>query len=217
MNPSAQPALPPRPALFTVGHSNLEFPQFVELLADFQVELLVDVRSRPLSGRFPQFSQPALEKLLGGEGVSYLFLGEELGGRPDDPDSYCADGRVNYRARRKSYAFRAGLERVLRELGSRTLALMCAEEDPLECHRFLMICPELVARGVQPLHIRRGSQIETQEAAETRLLESTGFADVAVNTLFPDARAEALDKAYDLQAAKFAFRVDRGAVRVGRL
>jgi hypothetical protein len=97
---------------------------------------------------------------------------------------------------------------VLGELASRTLALMCAEEDPLECHRFLMICPELVASGIQPTHIRRGSQIETQETAETRLLESNGFSDVAANTLFPAARTEALDKAYDLQAAKFAFRVD---------
>jgi len=202
-----------RKGLFTVGHSNLEFAQFVKLLKDFSIQLLVDVRSRPQSGRFPQFSQPALEKLLEAQAIPYLFLGEELGGRPDDPDAYRPDGIVDYRARRKSYAFGAGLERVLRELQSRTLALMCAEEDPLECHRFLMVCPELVASGIQPLHIRRGSQIETQEAAETRLLESNGFADLAANTLFPDARAEALEKAYDLQAAKFAFRVDPLAVQ----
>ena len=212
MAAASEPSTDSSKPLFTVGHSNLEFAQFVKLLKDFPIQLLVDVRSRPQSGRFPQFSQPAFEKLLEGEGIAYLFLGEELGGRPDDPDAYLPDGRVNYRARRKSYAFGAGLERVLRELASRTLALMCAEEDPLECHRFLMICPKLVASGIQPQHIRRGSQIETQEAAETRLLESNGFADVAANTLFPAARAEALEKAYDLQAAKFAFRVDPLAV-----
>ncbi len=212
MNQSAQRDPPPRPALFTVGHSNLEFAQFIKLLIDSSIQLLMDVRSRPQSGRFPQFSQPAFENLLEAEGIPYLFLGEELGGRPDDPDAYRPDGIVDYRARRKSYAFGAGLERVLGELASRSLALMCAEEDPLECHRFLMICPELVASGIQPLHIRRGSQIETQEATETRLLESSGFADVAANTLFPAARAEALEKAYDLQAAKFAFRVDPLAV-----
>lgn len=217
MNQSAQRDPPGSPALYTVGHSNLEFAQFVKLLRDFDVQVLVDVRSRPQSGRFPQFSQPAFEKLLEGEGIPYLFLGEELGGRPDDPDAYRPDGVVDYRRRRKSYAFGAGMDRVLGELASRSLALMCAEEDPLECHRFLMICPELVASGIQPLHIRRGSQIETQQAAETRLLESNGFRDVAANTLFPDARAEALEQAYDLQAAKFAFRVDPAVVRVGRL
>ena len=205
--------VPPSPrVLYTVGHSNLDFTDFLKLLKDGAVELLVDVRSRPQSARFPQFSQQVLERSLEKERISYLFLGEELGGRPDDPGAYRPDGLVDYRMRRNSYAFRSGLDRVLVELEQRPLALMCAEEDPLECHRFLMICPELARAGVQPLHIRKGSRIETQEAAETRLLESHGFGDVARNTLFADARAEALDQAYDLQAGKFAFRVDPMAV-----
>jgi uncharacterized protein (DUF488 family) len=198
--------------LFTIGHSNLDFEQFVKLLRDSAVELLVDVRSRPQSSRFPQFSQPGFEKLLAAEGISYLFLGEELGGRPDDPDAYRPNGLVDYRSRRKSYAFRAGLERLLKELETHTLAMMCAEEDPLECHRFLMISPELVRTGIQPLHIRKGSRIEMQSAAESRLLEVAGFGAVAANTLFPEARLEALEKAYELQAEKFGFRIDPLAV-----
>jgi len=193
--------------LFTMGHSSLEFPQFVRRLQDSSVELLIDVRSRPHSSRFPQFSQPDFEKMLGDEGFSYLYLGEELGGRPDDPDAYRSDGRVDYRKRRRSYAFRAGVERILAEIERRTCALMCAEEDPLECHRFLMICPELVLMGIQPFHIRKGSKLEDQVAAENRLLELNGFGDVATCTLFPQARAEALEEAYELQAGKFAYRV----------
>lgn len=199
-------------SLFTVGHSNLDFAPFVELLKDYAVELVVDVRSRPQSSRFPQFSQPGFEKLLAAEGIAYLLLGEELGGRPDDPDAYRPDGLVDYRRRRQSYAFRAGLERLRKELEAHTLAMMCAEEDPLECHRFLMICPELVRAGIQPRHIRKGSRIEMQEAAENRLLEAAGFGAVAANTLFPEARVEALEKACELQAEKSAFRVDPLAV-----
>ncbi len=207
--PTRSQAVPPSPrVLYTVGHSNLDFTEFLKLLKDGAVELLVDVRSRPQSARFPQFSQQVLERSLENESISYLFLGEELGGRPDAPDAYRPDGLVDYRVRRNSYAFRSGLDRMLMELEQHPLALMCAEEDPLECHRFLMVCPELVRVGVHPLHIRKGSQIETQEAAETRLLASHGFGDVAENTLFADARTEALDQAYDLQADKFAFRVD---------
>ena len=193
--------------LFTVGHSNLDFPEFVKLLRDSNVELLIDVRSQPHSSRFPQFSQPGFEKMLGEEGISYLSLGEELGGRPDDPDTYRSDGRVDYGKRRQSYAFRAGTERILAEIERRACALMCAEEDPLECHRFLMICPELVLMGIQPFHIRKGSKLEDQVAAENRLLELNGFGDVATCTLFPQARAEALEEAYELQAGKFAYRV----------
>jgi len=199
-------------SLCTVGHSNLEFQQLATLLKEAQVELLADVRSRPHSSRFPQFSQPGFEKLLEAERISYLFLGEELGGRPDDPDMYRVNGVVDYRARRRSYAFQAGLERLLQELAARTVALMCAEEDPLECHRFLMICPELVRAGVTPVHLRKGSRPESQESAENRLLEMRGFASVTGNTLFPEARAEALEDAYALQAEKFAFRVDPASV-----
>ena len=198
--------------LCTVGHSNLEFPQFAKLLEDAQVALVVDVRSRPYSGRFPQFSQPGFERLLKDRGISYLFLGEELGGRPDDPDVYRSSGVVDYRSRRRSYGFQAGLERVSRELELRSLALMCAEEDPLECHRFLMICPELVKLGIRPVHIRKDSTIELQESAENRLLELRGFAGVTGNTLFPEARAEALEAALSLQAERFAFRIDTTSV-----
>ncbi len=198
--------------LFTIGHSNLDFSQFVHLLTGSGIQLVADVRSRPQSSRFPQFTQPGFQKLLEAEGISYLFLGEELGGRPDDLDAYQLNGLVDYRARRKSYAFGAGLERVLKELQDRSIALMCAEEDPLECHRFLMICPELVKVGIQPFHIRKSSLVETQEMIETRLLDLTGFGSVATNTLFPDARTEALEKAYTLQAEKCAYRVDPLAV-----
>jgi uncharacterized protein (DUF488 family) len=198
--------------LFTLGHSVLEFGPFAKLLKDSGVELLADVRSLPQSARLPHFSQPAFEKLLGDEHISYLFLGEELGGRPDDADAYRPNGVVDYAARRKSYAFQRGLERLVKELECRTVAMMCAEEDPLECHRFMMVCPELVKLGLDPRHLRKGGRIETQQAAENRLLVATGFASVAADTLFPQARADALEDAYRLQAERYAFRVKPSAL-----
>ena len=197
---------------FTVGHSNLDFLQFVKLLQDRSVDLLIDVRSQPRSGRFPQFSQPGFDKMLQDAGIGYLFLGEELGGRPDDEDAYRQDGVVDYRARRKSYAFQAGVERVWNELQRASCALLCAEEDPLECHRFLMICPELVRMEIRPLHIRKGSKIDTQEDAENHLLDAHGFGGVAASTLFPQSQTDALEEAYDLQAGKFAYRLGPLAV-----
>jgi Protein of unknown function, DUF488 len=157
---------------------------------------------------FLNSASPVLSNCSGGCGIAYLFLGDELGGRPDDPDVYRPSGAVDYRSRRRSYAFQAGLERLLPELELRCLTLMCAEEDPLECHRFLMICPELVKLGIRPAHIRKQSTVESQESAENRLLAMRGFAGVTGNTLFPEARAEALEDAYALQAERFAFRVD---------
>jgi len=131
-----------------------------------------------------------------------------LGGRPEDPKAYNSDGIVDYSRWRRSRAFQSGLERVLNELADCDLALMCAEEDPLNCHRFLMICPELVALGLEPLHIRKGGVIETQQEAEDRLLQQQHLGAAAVGSLFASERESALETAYLAQAKKCAFRLD---------
>ncbi len=195
-------------SLFTIGHSNLEWPTFLQTLRCFEITLLADVRSRPYSSRFPQFSQPEFEGALQEAGLRYLFLGEELGGRPEDPKAYGANGVVNYAVRRHAHDFQRGIDRVLEEMQNCTLALLCAEEDPLSCHRFLMVCPELVARGVAPQHIRKGGVLGSQREAEDRLLDAHHFSDVTSASLFPVGRAAALDDAYSAQAQKCAFRVD---------
>jgi uncharacterized protein (DUF488 family) len=194
--------------LFTIGHSAAQISTFLTVLKESQISLLADVRSRPRSSRFPHFDQVELEEALRMTGFRYVFLGEELGGRPDDPKAYGSDGVVDYRKWRKSRAFQSGLERVLHEVESCSLALMCAEEDPLNCHRYLMICPELVAVGVEPLHIRKGGVIETQREADDRLLRQQKFGAAAEGSLFTHDRESALEAAYLAQAKECAFRLD---------
>ena len=140
--------------------------------------------------------------------MRYIFLGEELGGRPEDRKVYRSDGLVDYRACRRSRGFQSGIERVQRELDASALALMCAEEDPLDCHRFLMICPELVILGLDPAHIRRGATLETQREAEDRLLGQQQLSAALGPSLFPVDRAQVLEDAYLAQAEKCAFRLD---------
>jgi len=194
--------------LFTIGHSAAQLSVFLTALKQSDVNLLIDVRSRPRSRRFPHFDQIELEEALRMTGFRYLFLGEELGGRPEDPKAYGTDGIVDYAKWRKSRAFQAGVERVLQELAAGDLALMCAEEDPLNCHRFLMICPELVSLGLEPLHIRKGGAIETQQEAEDRLLQMQHLGAIAGASLFSTERESALESAYSEQAKKCAFRPD---------
>src|SRR5229473_854255 len=159
-------------SLYTIGHSATQFPAFLAMLRRSEVNLLVDVRSKPQSLRFPHFDQVELERAVRVEGIDYVFLGEELGGRPEDPKAYGSDGIVDYEARRKSYAFRAGIGRVLQELAKNDLVLMCSEEDPLNCHRFLMISPELVALGLEPRHIQKVGLTESPRDAEAGLLQT---------------------------------------------
>jgi uncharacterized protein (DUF488 family) len=199
-------------SIFTVGHSNLEIPDFLAVLAGRGIQTLCDVRSLPRSSRFPQFNREPLEAGLTSARIKYEFLGEALGGRPADPRVYHEDGRVDYTARRRAPDFAAGIERVIALSKNHIVALMCAEEDPLQCHRFLMICPAIVERGVLPLHLRRGGAIESQRDAEDRLLDSHGFSDVTSTALFASGRDAALQDAINLQAKEFAFRASPESV-----
>jgi uncharacterized protein (DUF488 family) len=196
----------PANLLFTVGHSNLELEVFLALLAQRGVQSLCDVRSRPASFRFPQFNREPLEAGLSSAGIRYEFLGEALGGRPADPRVYREDGLVDYAARRRSPDFAEGIDRALALSRTNVTALMCAEEDPLQCHRFLMICPALLDRGATPAHIRRGGVLESQRDAEDRLLVLHGFDDVTSTSLFVSGRDAALSDAMVLQSKDFAFR-----------
>ena len=201
MNPS-----PATPTLFTIGHSNLELADFLTVLSKHGVEIVCDVRSRPASSRFPQFNREPLEAGLRASNCAYEFLGEALGGRPGDPRYYQRDGLVDYAKRRKASDFSAGVDRVLELAQSKAIALMCAEEDPLHCHRFLMICPALLERGVMPVHIRRGGILELQREAEDRLLAVNELAAFTSDSLFVAERGSALEDALRRQAREYAFR-----------
>jgi uncharacterized protein (DUF488 family) len=198
--------------VFTIGHSNLEVGDFLSVLTKHDVKILCDVRSRPASFRFPQFNREPLEALLASAALRYEFFGEALGGRRADPRAYYSDGRVDYAARRKSPEFAAGIDRLLELSPAANIVLMCAEEDPLQCHRFLMICPTLLERGVVPVHIRRGGILESQLDAEDQLLELHGRTAFATGSLFVSERDFAIAEALQLQSKEFAFRASPEAI-----
>jgi uncharacterized protein (DUF488 family) len=155
--------------LLTVGHSNLATEQFMGLLRGAGVNAIADVRSVPYSRRFPWFSQRPLAERLKGSGIAYLPMGEALGGRPADPALY-RDGVADYAAIAASDTFRAGLDAAVAQARGRRLCLMCAEREPLDCHRCLLIARALAERGVSVGHILADGSIEPQSATEDRLL-----------------------------------------------
>ena len=189
--------MPIEARLFTVGHSNLDPADFVALLAGAGVTAVADVRSSPFSRRLPHFNRQPLEALLRHHGLAYAFLGAQLGGRPDDPALYHPEGWADYERIRATPAFQKGLARLLQGAERYRVALLCAEEGPLDCHRGLMITPALKERGAAPLHVRRGGRLETTAQFEQRLQDATGL-----GALFPETLAEA----YRVMNRKRAFR-----------
>jgi uncharacterized protein (DUF488 family) len=206
------PAKPSPYRLFTIGHSNLDISALLGALIRNEIKMVCDVRTRPGSFRFPQFNREPLMAQLASAKIIYQFFGDQFGGRPLDSRYYRPDGLVDYAARRKAPDFEEGMDRLLGFAKSQNLVLMCAEEDPLHCHRFLMICPALVQRGIEPVHLRRAGVNESQRDAEDRLLQLHGFADVTSNSLFAQGRAAALEDALRLQSEQYGFRSSPEAI-----
>ena len=159
-------------SIYTVGHSNHQRERFLELLRGAGVSAVADVRSKPFSRRHPQFSRPALAKTLADAGIAYVFLGEELGGQPADA-ALLRDGAPDYERMAASAPFRRGLDRAIETAGSHRLAIMCAEREPLECHRFLLVSRHLALRGARIAHILADGTIEEHGATVQRLLRVT--------------------------------------------
>jgi uncharacterized protein (DUF488 family) len=186
--------------VLTIGHSTHSAEVFLALLRMHGVEAVADVRSSPFSRFNPQFNRDALERFLKLNGIVHVFLGRELGARSEDRSCY-DHGRVQYERLARTPLFQSGLDRVLEGATRFRMALMCAEKEPLECHRTLLVAKALAAQGQPVLHIPADGRLETHEAAMERLLEVTG---VPKEDLFR-SKEELLSEALARQEQRVAY------------
>jgi len=154
----------PQPGvLFTIGHSNHEISTFIALLQAHSIEVVVDVRTYPKSAYSEHFNRAPLERELRDAGIQYLFMGDELGGRPPEDSMYDDEDHVLYSVLAEHPRFLGGLDRLERGIADYRVATMCSEECPDECHRRLLVGKVLTERGVLLRHIRaHGIEDETE-------------------------------------------------------
>ncbi|HAB16478.1 MAG TPA: hypothetical protein DCE44_08510 [Verrucomicrobiales bacterium] len=163
----------PANPVFTIGHSTHSAEAFLALLRQHEVAAVADVRSSPFSRFNPQFNRENLERFLKENGILYVFLGKELGARTNDRSCY-ENGRVQYAKLAQTPLFQRGLDRVQQGAQRYRVALMCAEKEPLECHRTLLVARALAQRGLAVKHIHADGHLESHEAAIERLLDVVG-------------------------------------------
>jgi uncharacterized protein (DUF488 family) len=188
------------PLIFTIGHSNHDLEYFLSLLNQHQIGAVADVRSSPFSKFRPHFNKQSLMASLSNQGIKYVFLGDELGARRSEPECY-RDSKVDYSLVANLTSFQCGLERLA--IGCKTIriALMCAEKDPLTCHRSILVARHLQTRPSQILHILANGKIENHADSEQRLLLECNLAE-------PDlfvSDQERLQLAYEIRANQIAY------------
>jgi uncharacterized protein (DUF488 family) len=200
--------------LFSIGHSNLPAERFLAMLQAAGVNAIADVRSTPYSRFCPWFSQKPLAATLAAAGIGYSAMGDTLGGRPRD-DAVYRDGVADYEAMVTAPEYVTALENLVEAAKRSRLCLLCAEREPLDCHRCLLVARSLSKRGVAVGHILHDSAIEAHTATERRLLALDEKADPHTCDLFATGQDQRLAAAYRRRALAVGFR--RKSPRLGKL
>lgn len=149
--------------IFSIGHSNHPSDKFVQLVKQHEIKLIVDTRSYPFSKFAPHFSSGSIENILKEIGIEYLFLGKELGGRPQESEFYDSEGHVLYWKLANTSKLREGVQRLEEEAKKHRIAILCSEEDPTCCHRRLLVGKVLSGRGFALQHIRSDGRIQSED------------------------------------------------------
>lgn len=191
------------PTLFTVGHSTHDSADFIGLLKQHEVNAVCDVRSHPYSKYNPQYNRETIAGELKVNDIQYVFLGKELGARSENPDCY-ADGKVQFAQLAKEPLFQKGLTRLRQGIEKYAVALMCAEKDPITCHRTILVTRQLRNEFIIQ-HILEDGGIESNDEAETRLLNMFMLNRQA--DLVRDVNnVSEIDEAYERQSRKIAYQ-----------
>ena len=186
--------------VFTVGHSTHSSSGFLSLLQKHEITAVADVRSMPVSRFTPQFNRYAVERILSDVNIKYVFLGKELGARTEDLTCY-VNGRVRYDLLARTSDFASGIRRLRNGSQSERIAIMCTEQEPLDCHRCVLVARSLEGDGITVEHIHGDGHIEDHTSAMRRLMANFGLDQ---EDLFRTS-AERLQDALDRQEQRIAY------------
>jgi uncharacterized protein (DUF488 family) len=186
--------------LYTIGHSNHDMDRFIQLLKMHTVTAIGDVRSSPYSKYMPQYNREPLQKVLKENQIAYVFLGDELGPRSQDPACY-VDGKVQYARLAQTEAFQRGIRRIAMGMKTYRIALMCAEKDPISCHRMILVCRILRSEPFEINHILEDGSIETLHESERRLMHELKMRQLRMF----ESPEDLIQRAYDTQGQKIAY------------
>lgn len=155
--------------IYTLGHSNRPWQEFLDLLRAYGIEVIADVRAFPSSRRYPHFSQENLRAALKKEGIEYVWLGKELGGyrkkglgEASPNTAWESPGFQNFADHMLTEEFQSGVEKLLEIARGKRTAVLCAERLWWRCHRRL-ISDWLLAHGHRVLHILDFGEVREHE------------------------------------------------------
>ena len=197
--------------IYTIGHSQHSIQHFIGLLKRHSINHVVDVRSVPYSRYAPQHNKESIEKFLNQSDIKYIFMGEALGARQSDRVLYGKEGYLDFSLVAKSEKFTLAINKLILGMDKgHKIALMCAEKEPTDCHRTILISNEFYNRGIIVKHIYEDGTIKTQKEINTQLLDKY-FPERSQLSIFDEQGQETrlLEKVYRLKNKEIGYSIQK--------
>lgn len=196
--------------VYTIGYTSFEIQKFVEVLKKYKITCLIDVRSTPKSSYYKDFDDTNLLPLLKNNGILYRNYKEEFGARQENKDFYNVKGFLDFEVFSQSKQFNDGIDKIKKaqDMGY-VVCLMCAEKDPINCHRTILVARNLDKKGFNVKHILATEGLCEQREIDERLLEKF-FPNRSQISLFNEnnlTNEELVTKVYQLQNEIIGFRM----------
>lgn len=187
--------------IYSIGYSSTKFVDFLDILKKYKISTLIDVRTNPISRFVPEYRKENLEKALKQANIGYIFLGNLLGGKPENPSYYTPEGYWNYNVIIQSMEFKEGIETLLDLAERETIVLMCSEFDPAQCHRALVIGRYLLSYHNIAINHLMGKWVQVdQRALEESLIFRYFPQTTGQHSFF--SNEELINEVYELQIKK---------------
>ena len=187
--------------VYTIGYSSFNISNFIRILFENKIDYIVDVRSSPFSSYYSDYNKESLKVSLKQKDIGYVFLGDNLGARIKAPERYDNYGKAVYEKISVHPIFLEGINRLKIGIEKYRISLLCAEKDPINCHRNILICKNLKSEDINIYHILPFGKIEKNDDTEKRLLKLFGLENDDMFLSY----TERLENVYKLQGTKIAF------------
>ncbi|MDD3436717.1 MAG: DUF488 domain-containing protein [Candidatus Gastranaerophilales bacterium] len=197
-------------SVFTIGYAAFNIDDFIDVLKSHKISHLIDVRSNPMSEYFQDYNSFNLEPKLKQHNIIYENLALEFGARQENNEFFSKSGFIDFEKFTQSEQFKNGLAKIEDGLKQDiNFVLMCAEKDPINCHRSIMIAHAMQKNGIQVLHIMYDGQLQPQNEIDKKLLELY-FPDRNQLNLFTQSldEQELIEQAYKKQNEKIGYRLE---------
>ncbi len=194
--------------IYTVGYAGFSRDTFIQELKKHGISVLIDVRSSPFSSFHSEYNKDILEAVLKKNNIYYRNYAKEFGARQDNFDLYTSDGYLDFEKVAKSDDFQSGLSKLRNSMKQGYVpALMCAEINPFDCHRAILVSRAFYECGCNVIHILPEGRTCSQTDLNKALLDKY-FPNRDQISFFENAEEYQLIKeAYKKRNAEIGYKI----------